>query len=164
MRNENLDIVRQYIENIVNTGNADELSAFISPRYTEVHQNRRYQLGIEGVKKTIAGIRETYPDLKISIDMQIAEGEWVVTSYIMKGTQLGSWIGTRPSGKAVEIQGVSIDRVVNGKIIEHGSSANLLDPLIEINQYPKNWIKESLQKIFVSRIENSGAVCEPEAA
>jgi predicted ester cyclase len=164
MKNENKEIVKQYMENVLNTGNAEDLSTFISPHYTEVFNNRRYHLGIKGIRKKIAGIREIYPDLKLSIDLQITEGDWVATSYIMNGTQLGSWMGIRPTGKTVEVRGVNIDRVVDNKITEHGSSTDLLDPLIEINQHSKHWTKDNWQNKFVAKNEDVKTICETEAA
>jgi predicted ester cyclase len=164
MEHKNKEVVKQYIENVLNTGNAEDLSTFLSPHYTEVFNNKRYRLGIEGTRKKIAGIREKYPDLTLSIDMQVTEGDWVVTSYIMKGTQLGSWMGLRPTGKSVVVQGVNLDRVVDGKITEHRSSTNLLDPLIEHNQHSIPWIKDNLQKIFIAKNEDIKSEYEAEAA
>jgi predicted ester cyclase len=164
MEHKNKEVVKQYIENVLNTGNAEDLSTFLSPHYTEVFNNKRYRLGIEGTRKKIAGIREKYPDLTLSIDMQVTEGDWVVTSYIMKGTQLGSWMGLRPTGKSVVVQGVNLDRVVDGKITEHRSSTNLLDPLIEHNQHAIPWIKDNLQKIFIVKNEDIKSKYEAEAA
>jgi predicted ester cyclase len=150
MKNGNTEIVKQYIENILNTGNAEDLSLLISPQYTEVVKNRKYRLGIKGIQKKIAGIRERYPDLKLSIDMQITEGDWVVTSYIINGTQLGSWMGSKPTGKSVEIRGFNLDRVVDNKIMEHESSTDLLDPLIENSQHSIRWVENNLYKKLVS--------------
>ena len=164
MKNENKEIVKQYIEKIVNTGNAEELSSYISPFYTEVFNNKRYHLGIKGIQKKIAGIRERYPDLKLSIDSQISEGDWVFTSFIMSGTQFGSWMGIKPTGKTIETRGVIINKVVDCKIIEHGSSTDLLDPLIEINHHSKLWIKEYLQNKFVAKNDDVKTMCETEAA
>jgi predicted ester cyclase len=124
-------IVKQYIENIINNGNADEISEFISPHYTEVYNNRRYRLGIEGAKKHVTCVRERYPDLSLSVEFQVEEGEWVVTGFLMKGTHLGDGMGCKPTGKKLEVRGVNIDKVVDGKIIEHGGDTNLLDPLLE---------------------------------
>jgi predicted ester cyclase len=167
MKNENKEIVKQYIENILNTGNDEDLSTFISPRYTEVVKNKKYRLGIKGIQKKIAGIRERYPDLKVSIDMQITEGDWVVTSYIMNGTQFGSWMGSKPTGKTVELRGVNIDKVVDNKITEHGSNTDFLDPLIEFCQHSQrsiHWIKDNLKNKFVSENENVKSVCETATA
>lgn len=167
MKNENTEIVKQYIENVLNTGNAEDLSAFISPHYTEVFNNKRYRLGIKGIQKKIAGIRERYPDLKLSIDVQITEGDWVVTSYVMNGTQLGSWMGIRPTGKTIEVRGVNIDRIVDSKITEHESCMDIVDPLIEFNQRSQHsihWIKDSLQNKFAAKNEDVNIVCGTEAA
>ncbi len=164
MKTENKEIVKQYIENILNTGNAEDLSMFISPHYTEVFNNKRYHLGIKGIRKKIAGIRKIYPDLKLSIDLQVTEGDWVATSYIMSGTELGSGMGIRPTGKTVEVRGVNIDRVVDKKITEHKSSTNLLDPLIELNRHTTDWIKDNLQNKFVAKNEDIKTICEQEAA
>lgn len=160
MKNENEEVVKQYIENILNTGNDEDLSEFISPHYTEIFNNKRYHLGIEGMRKKIANIRETYPDLKLSIDVQITEGDWVVTSYVIKGTQLGSWMGLKPTRETVEVWGVNIDKVIDGKITEHTSSTNLLDPLIGIHQHPIHLVKDNLQKIFAAKNENVETLCE----
>ncbi len=62
----------------------------------------------------------------------VAEGKWVVTRVTARGTQKGVWLGMRPTGKKVKITAVNIDRVVDGRIVEHGGAANLLEPLLEI--------------------------------
>ena len=64
---------------------------------------------------------------------QIAEGEWVVTCAKACGTHLGgNWLGMKPTGKRVEIYAVNVDRVVNGRIVEHGGAANSLESLLAI--------------------------------
>ena len=164
MKNENKEIVKQYIENVLNTGNDEDISTFISHQYTEVFNNKRYHLGVKGIRNKIARIRKIYPDLKLCIESQISEEDWVFTSYIMSGTQLGSWICHRPTGKIIEVRGVNIDRVVDSKIIEHRSSTNLLDPLIDVNQHSIRWIKTNLQNKFVAKNEDVKTICEAEAA
>ena len=56
-----------------------------------------------------------------------------MTSVTARGTHRGgTWLGMRPTGKPVEITAVNIDRVVDGRIVEHGGAANLLEPLLAI--------------------------------
>ena len=59
-------------------------------------------------------VRSVFPDLKLNIEYQIAEGDWVATTYSVTGTFRKEWLGMKPTGK----------------IIEHGGAANLLDHLI----------------------------------
>lgn len=128
----NKNIVRRFYEEVVNTGNVAEISRFVSEGYTEVMDGRRYPVGIGGAAEHITGVRKTYPDLYLSIDRQIAEGEWVATCITAKGTHKGEWMGIAPTGREVAYTGVNVDRVVNGRIVEHGGAANLLGPLLEI--------------------------------
>lgn len=129
---ENKLIVRRYYEEVVNTGDVTRLAEFISPAYVEVYNNARHPVGLEGAKQHVLGVRETYPDLHLTIEQQIAEGEWVVTRVTARGTHEGVWLGMRPTGEKLEMTAVNIDRVIDGRIVEHGGAANLLEPFLEI--------------------------------
>jgi predicted ester cyclase len=129
---KNKEIVRRYYEEVVNTGNLDAVEDFISEEYTEVIDGKRHSVGIEGAKAHVIGVRQTYPDLHLSIERQIAEDEWVVTCITARGTHMGSWLGIKPTGKPVAFTGVNVDRVVDGRIVQHGGAANMLGPLLEI--------------------------------
>lgn len=127
----NKRLVRRYYEEIVNTGDVARLEEFIAPAYAEVYGNTRHKVGLEGAREHVLGVRRTYPDLHLTVEQQIAEGEWVVTRVTARGTHEGVWLGMRPTGARLEITAVNIDRVVEGRIVEHGGAANLLEPLLE---------------------------------
>ncbi|MBN2071639.1 MAG: ester cyclase [Candidatus Krumholzibacteriota bacterium] len=128
----NKRIVHDYIQNVVNTGDVTQISKYISPDYVEIYRNKKHPMGIDGAKEHILGVRRTYPDLKLTIERQIAEGDWVVTQITARGTHKGEWLGIKPTGKLVEYSGVNVDRISDGLIVEHGGAANLLEPLFEI--------------------------------
>jgi predicted ester cyclase len=132
MKMNNKLIVKEYIEKVLNAGDISLVEQFVSAEYTEVFNNQRFKVGIEGAKEHILGVRKTYPDIKLSINQLICEGDWVVTCYTMKGTHSGSWLDIKPTGKLMEITGVNVDRVVDGKIVEHGGAANMFEGLLEI--------------------------------
>ena len=48
------------------------------------------------------------------------------------GTHVGEWMGIAPTGETVTFTGVNVDRVVDGRVVEHGGAANMLGPLLEI--------------------------------
>ncbi len=125
-------IIKEYTEKVINTGQTDSISKYISENYTEIFDNKKYPLGIDGAIEHIVGVRKTYPDLELIIDRQIAEGEWVATCYTMKGTHLGEWMGMKPTGKKIFVTGVNIDRIVGEKIVEHSGAANLFNALLDI--------------------------------
>jgi len=125
-------IVKNYIEKVINTGDVGIITRFISHDYVEIYNNKRFSIGIEGAIEHIKGVRNTYPDLKLSIDNQIEEGDFVATCYTMRGTHTGSWMGIKPTGKKMEVTGVNIDKIIENKIVEHGGAANMFEGLLEI--------------------------------
>jgi predicted ester cyclase len=126
----NKAIIRRFIEEIENTGDVTNIHEFISEDYVEVHEGERHQIGIKGAIDHIQGVRHVFPDLKLSIEDQISEGEWVATVYSVTGTFKNEWFGMKPTGKPITFTGVNMDRVKDGKIIEHGGASNLLNPLL----------------------------------
>jgi len=129
---QNKRLVRRYYEEVLNTGDVTDVASFIAPDYVEVYDNVRYPLGLEGAQEHVLGVRRTYADLHLTIEQQIGEGEWVVSVVTMRGTHVGEWLGIAPTGKPVQMTAVNVDRVVDGRIVEHGGAANLLGPLVEI--------------------------------
>ena len=115
----NKRVVRSFYEEVVNRGEVGKLADFVAPSL------------LQQMKAHLLAVRSTYPDLTLEVGRQIAEGEWVVTCVLARGTHLGSWLGLDPSGKTVQIAGVNVDRLENGLIVEHGGAANTLDALLE---------------------------------
>jgi hypothetical protein len=66
---ENKLLVRRYIDEVINTGDVGNIEEFISPDYTEVHNGKRYPVGIQGARDHILGVRQTYPGLKLTVEM-----------------------------------------------------------------------------------------------
>ena len=128
---DNKTIIRQYIERIENTGDVSNIREFISEDYTEVYEGERYPIGIQGAIDHVLGVRRVFPDLNLTIENQISEGEWVVTTYSVTGTFKDEWFGMKPTGKPITFTGVNVDRIRDGKIIEHGGAVNLFDPLLK---------------------------------
>jgi len=130
---ENKQLVRRFIEEIVNTGNVGPMGEYVSADCVETDGKVRIVSGIEGMQRHVLGVRATYADLRLTVERQIAEGEWVVTQVTARGTHAGEWLGIAPTGRPVIITGVNVDRVVAGRIVEHGGATNLLDALLEID-------------------------------
>jgi predicted ester cyclase len=128
---DNKTIIRRFIEEIENTGDVSNIRVFISEDYVEVHEGKRYQIGIQGAIDHILGVRNVFPDLKLTIEDQISEGEWVATVYSVTGTFKNEWFDMKPTGMPITFTGVNMDRVKDGKIIEHGGAANLMEPLLK---------------------------------
>ena len=74
--------------------------------------------GPEGEKKRATLYRTAFPDLRLTVEDIIAEGETVVARWSCRGTHKGELNGIAPTGKHVNITGISIARFTNGKMSE----------------------------------------------
>jgi steroid delta-isomerase-like uncharacterized protein len=74
--------------------------------------------GPEGVKEFISSYRAAFPDARITVEQQLAEGDFVATRWTGRGTHEGELLGIEPTGKKVTVSGLTISRLENGKILE----------------------------------------------
>ena len=72
----------------------------------------------EAFKQLIAAYRQAFPDLRETVEDQLIDGDRVVQRTISRGTFTADMMGMRPTGKAYEIPGVDIIRVLDGRIVE----------------------------------------------
>jgi steroid delta-isomerase-like uncharacterized protein len=123
----NRAIFRRYIEEVWNRTNL-ELADEIFDRYIS-HQpdGSTLKRGPEDVKRFVGEFHAAFPDLRLSIEDQIAEGDKVVTRVTVRGTHQGEFRGMAPTGKAIELKGVTIFRFSpEGKVVESWDSYDQL--------------------------------------
>ncbi len=82
--------------------------------------------GQEEHKNFINGLRTAFPDVSLTLEDQLAEGEEVVIRWTMRGTHQGELWGTAPTGKPVTVTGITIQRLAEGKIVEEWTEADSL--------------------------------------
>ena len=87
-------------------------------------------------KRDVAEIRRAFPDYAGTNVEQIAEGEEVANRFVYLGTHLGEFEGVSPTGKRVEFVGHSIDRVVEGKIVESWVEVDMLGVMRQLGAEP----------------------------
>jgi steroid delta-isomerase-like uncharacterized protein len=120
---ENKAIFRRYIEEISNQGNL-ELADEIFDRYLAHEPDGSVLEGsAEDVKRFEAEFDNAFPDSHTTIEDQIAEEDKVMIRWRMSGTHLGEFRGMAPTGKEIELNGISIFRFSEeGKVMESWDS------------------------------------------
>jgi predicted ester cyclase len=68
----------------------------------------------------------------VTVEGQVAEGDIVATWFIMRGTHLGAFGGVPATGKPITLRGVNVQRIRNGRIVEHWGGTNSLEALLEL--------------------------------
>ena len=71
-----------------------------------------------GFKHLIASIRTAFPDVHWTIENEIAEGDQLAAYLTMRGTHRGTFLGHRPTGRAVDVQGTIFARIEHGQLVE----------------------------------------------
>lgn len=135
MSEQNKTLVRRVIEEVYNQGNlavADELAA----SDLRIHMTSQEIRGREGAKQYVAALRAGFPDLHITIEDQIAEGDRVVTRWTARGTHTGQFHGIPPTAKQVRVAGTDIDRIADGKTVECWSHVDELGMLQQLGAIP----------------------------
>ena len=123
----NKEIIKHFYEVVVSENLLDELPRYVSEDCTQRTGNDSVIIGIEGMWQHLIAIRKTYPDYIMKITHQYEDSDYIVSEFVMTGTHKGEFIGITPTNKVIEIVGVDIDKVVNGKIVEHSGAANTFD-------------------------------------
>ena len=113
-------LVRRYIEEAVNKGNLAILDEVMSPDFRNPIAPSAAAPGsaVERYKQSVAGTRATFPDVEVTFDYMIAEGDLVAYQCTWRGTHRGAFRGIAPTGKRVEWRATAFRRVVDGKVVE----------------------------------------------
>jgi predicted ester cyclase len=80
--------------------------------------------GIEAFMQYRASLLAAFPDLKITIDGLISDGDDVVLRWSVTGTHVGPQLGIAPTQRAVVFRGMSWLRFSNGLLVEGWDSWN----------------------------------------
>jgi predicted ester cyclase len=79
---------------------------------------------------------DAFPDMHVTIDDMVAEGDKVATRVTMTGTHKGEYMGIPPTSKKVTVSGIFIDRYAGGKIVEDHGEYSALDLMRQLGLVP----------------------------
>ena len=123
-------------EEIVNQKNLDAFDEFYAADAVHHEPDQDLQ-GLEEVKQYIAMYFEAFPDMSVSVEDLIAEGDKVVSRYAYLGTHQGELQGIAPTNKHIEKEGITIHRIEGGKIVEEWEQYDKLSFLQQLGAAPE---------------------------
>lgn len=138
----NKDLCRRFIQKIFNESELSLIGDFLSPDV--VSHELAGALGdhdprgqnVQWMADLVYLYRCAFPDLHVEILDQIAEGEKVVTRLRMRGTQTSALMTIPASGNEIDITGMRIDRVLDGRIVESWFQLDMFGMLTQIEALP----------------------------
>jgi steroid delta-isomerase-like uncharacterized protein len=137
MSEDNKALARSSWEEIVNKQNPQAIEEVYAPNFVWHEPDQDIQ-GYEQARQFVSAFFKGFPDINISVEDVIAEGDKAVTRYTIRGTHQGETeeFGP-PTGRQMELQGITIHRIEGGKIVEEWERYDNLSALQQLGLAPE---------------------------
>jgi len=123
---QNKEVVKRFWEEF-NKGNVEIYQELFSPNYAYyAPSNSPKPMSREEMMEFMKQFFEAFPESVWSIEDLIAAGDKVVIRFVYRGIQEGDFLGVPAAGNKVEMGGIIIHRIENGKIIEDRDESDML--------------------------------------
>ena len=118
---KNKAVVQRYVDEMQNAHSLDNIEDIFAEDFVDhmASSGGLYLGGMDGLKRGYATFLNAFPDVHVTVEDMIAEGDKVVAYKTLAGTHRGTHLGIPPTGKSVQYQIISIYRIKNGKIAEY---------------------------------------------
>ena len=138
MSEENKAILRRFIEEVLNKKNLGAADQFMAPNFVDHDPaSPGAEPNIEGFKQAFGVFFTAFPDLTYTIEDIMAEGDKVVVRGTFRGTQRAEFMGIPATGKEINVTGIHIARMANGKMVEHWGNDNDLGMMQQLGVIPE---------------------------
>ena len=105
---------------------------FFAPEFRSHNMPPGFPEGVAGVERFLTMFAEAMPDLSVSVDVIVAEDDLVAVRTTTRGTQRGPLLGIPATGRRLEVDGIDIVRVADGRIVEHWGLTNSVGVLEQV--------------------------------
>jgi predicted ester cyclase len=129
---ENKALVRSYIEKVWHQKNSAAIDEFLAVNYQRHTSPNVAPVNREGQKQRLVGIRAAFPDITLTLEEILAEGDRVAFRSTIRGTHQNIFQGIPPTGRQVTVSLLDIVRVEDSKIVEHWGGPDFLDWLQQL--------------------------------
>ena len=138
MSEENKAVVRRFFEEGFSTGDGAVFDDVIADGWVDHDPQNPFPdaTGPAGAKKGMEYYRAAFPDLRFTVEDQIAEGGMVATRFTGSGTQEADLPDLPATHKRATVGGVSIDRIEGGRIAETWTYWDTLGMLQQLGAVP----------------------------
>jgi predicted ester cyclase len=131
----NKALIRRIFEEGMNGGRPAVYDETIAPDYVN-HDLPAPAPGPEGFKIVTAMFKAAFPDMHVTIEEEIAEGDKVATRGYFSGTHKGEFMGIPPTGKTIKISYIDIWRVANGRGKDNWVQMDMLGLMQQLGVIP----------------------------
>src|SRR5262245_65465774 len=128
--------VRYRYHDAWNSGDTAAIDGIMSPQVVNHSLLPGQPPGVDGFKQALHWMRGGVPDLAITIDSSVEDGDLVSTRWTGRGTQTGELMGIPATGRTVAVTGIDICRVSDSRIVEYWQELDTLSMLQQLGVLP----------------------------
>lgn len=139
LQEQNKAIAKRAFEDLLSQGRFELAEQLYAKDF--VNHGIHRDISLEEDQAALKGWHQAFPDIAITPEKLIAEGDLVTIYWIAKGTNSGTGNGLPATGKKAELPGITIWRIVDGKIKEEWSAFDQLSMMQQLGLLPTD--KES---------------------
>jgi steroid delta-isomerase-like uncharacterized protein len=133
---DNKTIARNFLDGF-NGSDLSSVEEWVAPNFTNIDPGTPpLPAGPEGYRLLIKGYRTAFPDLQMTVDDMVAEGDRVAVRWTAHGNNTGPLMNMPASGKAATVTGISILTISGGKVAEQRSNWDTLGMLQQFGVIP----------------------------
>jgi steroid delta-isomerase-like uncharacterized protein len=138
VESENKALIRRWFDEVWNQGRQEAIDQLRAPDAvaTGLGERNARSEGPEPFKAFFTNLRAALPDLRVRIEDILAEEDKIAVRLSGEGTHRGSGFGVAPSGRRVQVTGITIIRIADGKIVEAWNSLDQLGLLTQLGVVP----------------------------
>ena len=135
MNNYKADVTLWY--DAFNKNDATLLDRVLSEKWVDIPPAPGQPAGPAGAKQLLTELTSTFPDLKITINDILQDGDKVVVRSQIKGTQRKAFIGFPAKNRTMAIQAIDIHEFKDGKILRTWHTEDWMSGLHELGVFEK---------------------------
>lgn len=132
----NKHLVKRFNDEFIIGGRSASADELLAANFVDHTAMPGMSSGPAGVKQFFALLKAAFPDLRVMIYDQVAEGDKVVTRKAFLATHQGDFMGIPPTGKEVTISVIDIIRLANGQMVEHWAVVDQLGLMQQLGAIP----------------------------
>jgi steroid delta-isomerase-like uncharacterized protein len=118
-------------------GNWDLLDELVAPGYVGWDSGLPVPVrGLDALREQLRSYADAFPDARVTVQDQVAEGGKVATRWSARGTHAGDIAEIAATGKEVTVSGLTISTLENGQVVEQWTTWDRLGMLVQLGAIP----------------------------
>jgi steroid delta-isomerase-like uncharacterized protein len=113
------EMAQRWYSEVMTEGKTEVIDELCAPNFLDHDPLPGTSADLAGLKDFVAQIRAAFPDMQVTADEMIAEGDRLAVRSTMRGTHEGDFMGIPGSGKKVEVSNYDFVRFENDQAAEH---------------------------------------------